>query len=60
MRVALTPRLMAKETGARRTVAVEVARGGIKRQVALVHRGEAFLTAAGRAMREAIVRRLRA
>jgi DNA-binding transcriptional LysR family regulator len=58
--VALIPRLMAKETGPRKMVAVEVGRGGIKRQVALVHRGEAYLTAAGRAMRGVVVRMLRA
>jgi hypothetical protein len=38
--------------------AIELARGGVKRQVALVHRGEAFLTAAARALRTAIVETL--
>ena len=53
--VALLPRTMAEATDARRLRLVEIARGGVRRQVALVHRGEAYLTAAARALRGAIV-----
>ena len=53
--VALLPRTMAEATDARRVCALEIARGGPRRQVALVHRGEAYLTAAARALRATIV-----
>ena len=53
--VALLPRTMAEATDARRVRTLELARGGVRRQVALVHRGEAFLTAAARALRATIV-----
>jgi DNA-binding transcriptional LysR family regulator len=53
--VALLPRTMAEATDARRLRTVEIARGGVRRQVALVHRGEAYLTAAARALRATIV-----
>jgi DNA-binding transcriptional LysR family regulator len=56
--VALLPRTMAEATDARRLRLVEIARGGVRRQVALVHRGEAYLTAAARALRAAIVEEL--
>jgi DNA-binding transcriptional LysR family regulator len=52
--VALLPRTMAEASDTRRVRALEIARGGPKRQVALVHRGEAYLTAAARALRTAI------
>ena len=38
--------------------AIEIGRSGVRRQVALVHRGEAFLTAAARTMRTLIVEAL--
>jgi DNA-binding transcriptional LysR family regulator len=53
--VALLPRIMAEAADARRLRTVEIARGGLRRQVALVHRGEAYLTSAARALRAAIV-----
>jgi DNA-binding transcriptional LysR family regulator len=53
--VALLPRTMAEATDSRRVRTLELTRGGVRRQVALVHRGEAFLTAAARALRGAIV-----
>ncbi|HEY8039709.1 MAG TPA: LysR substrate-binding domain-containing protein [Polyangiaceae bacterium] len=53
--VALLPRIMAEAADPRRMKTVEIARGGLRRQVALVHRGEAYLTAAARALRAAIV-----
>jgi len=34
---------------------VEIARGGLRRQVALVHRGEAYLTGAARALRTTLI-----
>jgi len=60
--VALLPRIVARSNaearGPARFVAVEIARGGIKRQVALVHRGEAYLSAAARALRTVLVEKL--
>jgi DNA-binding transcriptional LysR family regulator len=53
--VALLPRIMAEAADARRLRTVEIARGGLRRQIALVHRGEAYLTSAARALRAAIV-----
>lgn len=53
--VALLPRTMAEATDARRVRALPIARGGVRRQVALVHRGEAYLTSAARALRATIV-----
>ena len=53
--VALLPRTMAEATDTRRVRTLEIARGGPRRQVALVHRGEAYLTAAARALRGAII-----
>jgi DNA-binding transcriptional LysR family regulator len=53
--VALLPRIMAEAADARRLRTVELARGGLRRQVALVHRGEAYLTAAARALRAVVV-----
>jgi DNA-binding transcriptional LysR family regulator len=53
--VALLPRTMAEATDARRVRAIEISRGGVRRQVALVHRGEAYLTSAARALRATIV-----
>ena len=60
--VALLPRIVARSHEARgqpRFVALEIARGGLRRQVALVHRGEAYLSAAARALRTLIVDTLR-
>ncbi len=56
--VALLPRTMAEATDARRVRVLPIARGGVRRQVALVHRGEAYLTSAARALRAAIVEML--
>ena len=53
--VALLPRIMAEAAVSDRLRTVEVARGGVRRQVALVHRGEAYLTSAARALRSTIV-----
>jgi DNA-binding transcriptional LysR family regulator len=58
--VALLPRIMAEAAESDRLRTVEVARGGVRRQVALVHRGEAYLTAAARALRATLVAVLRA
>jgi DNA-binding transcriptional LysR family regulator len=56
--VSLLPRTMTQAADARRLRAVEIARGGIRRQVVLVHRGEAYLTAAAKALRASIVEML--
>jgi LysR family transcriptional activator of glutamate synthase operon len=53
--VALLPRIMAQAAASDRLHTVEVAGGGVRRQVALVHRGESYLTAAARALRNALV-----
>ncbi len=58
--VALLPRTMAHAAQGPRLRVLELGRGGVRRQVALVHRGEAFLTAAARALRGAIVETLAA
>ncbi len=60
--VALLPRIVAQSHAQSerkgRFVAVEIGRGGFKRQVALLHRGEAYLSAAARALRSMIVEKL--
>jgi DNA-binding transcriptional LysR family regulator len=56
--IALLPRTMAEAAHGPKLRAIELARGGVKRQVALVHRGEAYLTAAARALRATIVETL--
>jgi LysR family transcriptional regulator, transcription activator of glutamate synthase operon len=53
--VALLPRIMAEAAISPRLRMLEVARGGVRRQIALVHRGEAYLTAAARALRATII-----
>jgi DNA-binding transcriptional LysR family regulator len=53
--VALLPRIMAEAAVSDRLRTVEVARGGARRQIALVHRGEAYLTSAARALRATLV-----
>ena len=58
--VALLPRTMAQATDTRRLRTVEIARGGVRRQIALVHRGESYLTAAARALRALLVQVLAA
>ncbi len=58
MGVALLPRIMAEAAVSDRLRTVEVSRGAVRRQVALVHRGEAYLTAAARALRTTIVEAL--
>jgi LysR family transcriptional regulator, transcription activator of glutamate synthase operon len=50
--VALLPELMVRDHQARGFDIVPVAPGGPRRQVALVHRGEGYLTAAARAFKE--------
>ncbi len=52
--VALLPRMLVTAES-RGLHAIEVARGGLRRQVALVHRGEEYLTAAARALRTILV-----
>lgn len=56
--ISLLPRTMAQAADTRRLRAVDIARGGLRRQVALVHRGEAYLTAAARALRAVVVEML--
>jgi DNA-binding transcriptional LysR family regulator len=56
--VSLLPRTMAQAADARRLRAVDIARGGLRRHVALVHRGEAYLTAAAKVLRAVIVEML--
>ncbi len=57
--VALVPELMTRDHQARDFDVVQVAPGGPRRQVALVHRGEGYLTAAARAFKEFIVEYVR-
>lgn len=57
--VALVPELMTRDRQTRGFDVVQVAPGGPRRQVALVHRGESYLTAAARAFKEFIVEHLR-
>jgi DNA-binding transcriptional LysR family regulator len=57
--VALIPELMTQDRQARSFDVVQVAPGGPRRQVALVHRGEGYLTAAARAFKEFTVEHLR-
>ncbi|MFL5348889.1 MAG: LysR family transcriptional regulator [Hyalangium sp.] len=57
--VALVPELMTRDHQARGFDVVQVAPGGPRRQVALVHRGEGYLTAAARAFKEFIVEHVR-
>jgi LysR family transcriptional activator of glutamate synthase operon len=63
--VALLPRIVAQSHAEHahaerkgRFVAVEIGRGSFKRQVALVHRGETYLSAGARALRALLVERL--
>jgi LysR family transcriptional activator of glutamate synthase operon len=58
MGVYLLPRTMAQAADVRRLRSVDIARGGLRRHVALVHRGEAYLTAAAKALRALIVEML--
>ncbi|WNG42688.1 LysR family transcriptional regulator [Archangium minus] len=57
--VALLPALMTRDHASRDFDVVEVTKGGPRRQVALVHRGEEYLTAAARALKTFIVDALR-
>ncbi|XXF79615.1 LysR family transcriptional regulator [Myxococcaceae bacterium GXIMD 01537] len=57
--VALLPALVARDPDARGFDIVEVSRGGPRRQLALVHRGEGYLTAAARALKEYLVDAIR-
>jgi DNA-binding transcriptional LysR family regulator len=56
--VALLPRLMTR-VALRDVRYLEVGKGNLKRQVALVHNGQAYLTAAARALRDVLVGELR-
>ncbi|QDE66922.1 LysR family transcriptional regulator [Myxococcus xanthus] len=58
--VAVVPQLMARDHHARGFDVVPLARAGLKRQVALIHRGEGYLTAAARALKSFIVESVRA
>lgn len=58
MGISLLPRTMTQAADARRLRSLEIARGGLRRQVALVHRGEAYLTAAAKALRALVVEML--
>ncbi len=53
--LALVPRIMARERTRWRAGLVPLAAGGVHRQVALIHRGTGYLSAAARAVRDAIV-----
>jgi DNA-binding transcriptional LysR family regulator len=57
--LALVPQLMARDAPAHGFDVVPLARGGPRRQVALVHRGQGSLTAAARALRDAIIGHVR-
>ncbi len=58
--VAMVPQLMARDHHSQGFDVVPLARGGMKRQVALLHRGEGYLTAAARALKTFIVESVRA
>ncbi|AEI62105.1 LysR family transcriptional regulator [Corallococcus macrosporus] len=58
--MAVVPQLMARDHRAQGFDVVPLERGGLKRQVALIHRGEGYLTAAARALKAFIVERVRA
>jgi LysR family transcriptional regulator, transcription activator of glutamate synthase operon len=49
--LSLMPSLMARERTGRGFEVVHVGEGGVKRQVALLHRGESYLSAAARALK---------
>ncbi len=53
--LALVPRIMAREGRRWRASLVPVAGAGVRRSVAMVHRGQAYLSVAARAMRDAVV-----
>ncbi len=55
MGVSLLPRTVVLAADVKRLRSVEISRGGLRRHVALVHRGEAYLTAAAKALRALIV-----
>ena len=50
--IALLPSIMARERTGRGFEVVEVGQGGVRRQVALLHRGEGYLDAAARALED--------
>jgi LysR family transcriptional regulator, transcription activator of glutamate synthase operon len=50
--IALLPSLMTRQRIGRGFEVVEVGQGGVRRQVALLHRGETYLNAAARALKE--------
>jgi DNA-binding transcriptional LysR family regulator len=56
--IALLPRLLLSAAPRRGLVAIEVGRGGPKRQVALVHRGDGDLGAAGKVFRDLLIERV--
>jgi len=53
--IALLPALIARAGSARAFSTVAVSRGGVRRQVAIIHRGESYLSAAARALKQEIV-----
>lgn len=56
--VSLLPRTMAEAAQGPKLRAIALSRGAVRRQVAVVHRGEAYLTAAARALRAELVEAL--
>jgi DNA-binding transcriptional LysR family regulator len=55
--IALLPAIIARAGTQRPFAVVPVARGGLSRQVALIHRGDSYLGAAARALKQEIVTR---
>ena len=49
--IALLPSIMARDRTGRGFEVVEVGQGGVRRQVALLHRGESYLNAAAKALK---------
>jgi|SRR5215217_217988 len=58
--IALVPELMARDHASRGFDVVPLVKSGLKRQVALVHRGEGYLTSAARELKTFIVESVRA
>jgi DNA-binding transcriptional LysR family regulator len=58
MGLTLLPRLMARDVS-KRVALLEISEGGLRRQVALVHRGAAYLSGAAKAVQKALVDALR-
>lgn len=56
--IALLPSLIAQAGPSRPFAVVPVSRGGLSRQVALIHRGDSYLGAAARAVKQELVARI--